>query len=195
MGWLDIIILGVALSLDAFVVAISLSLCSMASNLSLKFRFVFIVALFHAIMAMTGWAFGYVIYDIVSDYGRWLSFLLLLILGAKMLYDSIYETDNENKSIGYTSIASTLLLAIALSIDAAIVGLSFSLSSVEIFVNEPPLNNVAIASLVIALLVFIITWGGFVVGGRFSERASEMPIVGGILLILIAFKILISNLI
>ena len=136
-------------------------------------------------MPLLGWLAGRTVVDYIADYDHWIAFVLLAAVSGKMFWEAFHE-DNEHKKDADISRGLLLItLSIATSIDALAVGLTFAFISVDI----------AVASPVIGIVAFIATLLGFLLGrkaGKLIGKRAE--ILGGVILLAIAFRILLSHL-
>lgn len=139
---------------------------------------------FQALMPVIGWLAGRTVANLVADYDHWVAFLLLGLVGSRMLWESFRH--REDKKIIDISRGLLLLgLSVATSIDALAVGLTFAFLEV----------NIAIASATIGGIAFAVTATAFLLGtkaGKAAGRWSE--VIGGIILISIGLRILLSHL-
>jgi manganese efflux pump family protein len=175
---------GAALSMDAVAVSISSSMTA-ARRVSWPqaFKMAACFGFFQAGMPTVGYACGLAFRGWVEAIDHWIAFALLGLIGAKMIYESRREeADAENDPF---STRNLLLLAVATSIDALAVGISFSL------VGVPLLATVAIIGLVTFALCLPAVWLGKRLGKLLAKRAE---LLGGIVLILIGLRILVEHL-
>lgn len=175
---LEIIILAVALSMDAFAVSIGLGSKSNTRGLGLKAGLFF--GIFQGLMPFIGYLGGRGVLDLVNAYANWIAFGLLVLIGAKMIYEGLQEGIEEN----LTAITNKmmLVLSVATSIDAMAAGFSLTLLNV----------NAYLACLIIGLTTFIFSWAGVQIGkssGTWLESRAEL--FGGAVLILMGIKILV----
>ena len=174
---IEVIILAVALSMDAFAVSIGLGAKKDTPGLAPKAGFYF--GIFQALMPFIGYLGGKGILGWIDAYAHWIAFGLLALIGAKMVYEGISEGIEED--ISDVTNKMMLVLAIATSIDAMAAG--FSLTLLEV--------NPYVACLIIGVTTFAFSWVGVLIGrksGTWLESKAE--IFGGTVLILIGFKIL-----
>lgn len=140
---------------------------------------------FQALMPVLGWLAGRTIVDFISGYDHWVAFGLLAFIGGKMLWEALKREEGKGKSADITRGLLLLTAAVATSIDALAVGLSFA------FVNV----NIVPASLTIGVIAFLVTMSGFPIGRKISKLAGRWAeIIGGIVLIAIGLRILIVHL-
>lgn len=188
MGFIELFLIGVGLSMDAFAVAI----CKGLGMRRVNYAHAIIIALFfggfQALMPLIGWALGSQFAAFIEPVDHWVAFALLAFVGGKMLWDAFHEDEDEDASAEDTEhidFAELVMLAIATSIDALAVGISFAFLQVDIVP--------AIA--IIGVTTFVLSLGGVVVGNKFGARYERAAtITGGIVLLLIGFKILFEHL-
>lgn len=174
---IEVIILAVALSMDAFAVSIGLGAKKNTPGLALKAGLFF--GIFQALMPFIGYLGGKGVLGWVDAYAHWIAFGLLALVGAKMIYEGLQEGIEEE--IAAITNRMMLVLSIATSIDAMAAGFSLTLLDV----------NPYIACLIIGATTFAFSWAGVFIGknsGTWLESKAE--IFGGTVLILIGFKIL-----
>ena len=180
----SILLIALALSADCFAVSLSSSLKLKTTSLTPILRMSVAFGLAQALMTGLGWLVGRTVVDIVSAYDHWIAFILLAIIGGRMIWESFHPSDE--RKIADTSKGFTLIgLAVATSIDALAVGLSFAFLHV----------NILMACLVIGLVAFGVTLGGFFLGKKikvFLGRYAE--VIGGTILIAIGLRVLLSHL-
>ncbi|MCX7193576.1 MAG: manganese efflux pump MntP family protein [Proteobacteria bacterium] len=175
---LEVIILAVALSMDAFAVSIGLGAKKNTPGLALKAGLFF--GAFQALMPFIGYLGGKGVLGWIDAYARWIAFGLLVLIGAKMIYEGIQEGIEED--ISAITNKMMLILAIATSIDAMAAGFSLTLLDA----------NPYVACLVIGVVTFAFSCAGVLVGrnsGTWLESKAE--IFGGTVLILMGVKILV----
>ena len=137
--------------------------------------------IFQALMPLIGYLGGKGVLGWVEDYAHWIAFLLLMLIGAKMIYESFSEGIEED--ISKITHRVMLILAIATSIDAMAAGFTLTLIDINPFV----------ACIIIGLTTFGFSWMGVFVGFRSGTwLESKAELLGGIILILIGFKVLFS---
>jgi len=183
MSLIQIFLIAVGLAMDAFAV-------SMASGISLKKSYVLwacIIALFfggfQALMPVIGWFGGSLFQAYIESFDHWTAFGLLLIIGCRMIFEAFFSHP-EKKLIRHTNLLVLLGLAVATSIDALAVGLSFSL------LNAP----ILLPALIIGVVTFIISFTGVLMGKSIGVKWGERAhLLGGIVLIAIGIKILLEH--
>ena len=186
MGLLELLIIAVGLSMDAFAVSISkgLSLKSIRLEHALKVGLWF--GGFQALMPLIGYLLGSTFAEAVSAFDHWVAFILLALIGGNMIKESFDkdECDCEEKG-GYGFGYKTMFtLAVATSIDALAVGVTFSFLCVKIIP----------AIILIGSVTFLFSVAGLKIGNIFGcKYKSHAELAGGIILILIGIKILIEH--
>ena len=190
MGILDLILTGVALSMDAFAVSIGKGL----SVPSLRPRHSLIVGAyfggFQALMPLLGFLLAGTFADYIRDFDHWIAFALLVLIGANMVREAL--SGDEEKTDASFGVKTMLPLALATSIDALAVGITFACVPVELFAGSQLLNTVC-AVLIIGATTFAISCAGVKFGGIFGAKfESRAEIAGGVILILIGVKILLE---
>ena len=177
--------LAVGLSMDAFAVSVTNGIC--VTNI--KKRQACLVAgffgFFQGLMPLIGYLAGQAFSGYVSDFANWIAFVLLAIIGFKMIYEAISHKEEE-EVCKLLNTKELFVQSVATSIDALAVGVSFSFLKVNIW------GSVAF----IAVITFVISFIGVIIGkgaGKLLKEKAE--IAGGIVLIIIGFKILIDGLI
>jgi putative Mn2+ efflux pump MntP len=184
---LSILLIGVSLSLDAFAVSVSSGISDRGLKSFHIVRASFFFGAFQFVMPIIGWALGKAFVTYIAAYDHWIASGLLAFIGGKMIVGAIPRKNREGtaaKGIDLQNLGNLLLLAVATSIDALAVGLSFSM------VNR----GVYVPALIIGCVTFGVCFLGFQCGkkiGLVFEAGSQ--IVGGIILIGIGVKILLEH--
>ena len=181
MGFWELFILAVGLSMDAFAV----SVCKGLSLGKIKAKHMCLAGIwfggFQALMPLVGYFLGSFFAAVITKYSHWIAFALLAFLGAKMIKES-FESEELDDNMGWKTM---LVLAVATSIDASAVGVTFAFLDV----------NILFAVIVIGVTTFAFSAAGVKIGSVFGEKyKSKAEIAGGIILILIGLKILLDGL-
>ena len=182
MSIVELFILAVGLSMDAFAV----SICKGLSLGKIKPKHMCIAGAwfggFQALMPLIGYYLGSLFADMVTRYSHWVAFALLLAIGGNMIKESLGEEENVSNDMGFKSM---LLLAIATSIDALAVGITFA------FLDYPIVEAIT----VIGITTFVISIGGVYVGNFFGNKyEKKAEFVGGLILVLLGVRILLTHL-
>lgn len=183
MGLIEISLIGLGLSMDAFAV----SICKGLSMNKLNKKNALIIALyfgiFQAIMPLIGYTLGSSFYGVLEAIDHWIAFLLLASIGGNMIKESIFPSETAINA--NTNFKTMLLLAVATSIDALAIGIAFALLDINIFASIT----------IIGIITFIISFLGVKIGNKFGDKFSgKAELIGGIILILIGLKILLEHL-
>ncbi len=183
MGLLELFILAVGLSMDAFAV----SVCKGLAMPKITVRKAAVVGIwfggFQALMPALGYLLGSQFKDSITAIDHWIAFILLGIIGGNMIREACSgECEKENDSL---DIKTMFLLAVATSIDALAVGITFAFLKV----------NIAAAVSFIGVTTFVISAAGVKIGNIFGTKyKSKAELAGGIILILLGLKILLEHL-
>lgn len=187
VGFVELFLIGVGLSMDAFAV----SICKGLGMSRLNMRQAAVISLFfggfQALMPLIGWALGSQLTDFITPIDHWIAFGLLAFVGGKMLWGAFHEDDEAEgvQTDEKLDLKELLMLAIATSIDALAVGITFAFLQVAIV---PSIT-------IIGLTTFVISFAGVAVGHFFGARFEKpATVVGGVVLILIGVKILLEHL-
>lgn len=184
-------LIGLALSMDAFAVSISASICTTSIPFATGLRAAFFFGLFQFAMPVAGWLLGTAFRGLIQGYDHWLAFILLACVGGKMIREGIRSRNpascpdpDEKKNNGIMRLNTLLVLALATSIDALAVGLSFSI------LGSPILGPAA----VIGATTFVTCLMGVQFGKRLKSLLGEWAeIIGGSVLVAIGLKILVEH--
>ncbi len=177
--------IAVGLAMDAFAVSVVSGSAFKTMCVRCALRMAFFFGAFQAVMPLLGYLAGNTLAGHIVAYDHWVAFGLLLLIGGKMIYESFKISDMENKAKDPSCPVTLVMLSIATSIDALAVGVTLSLITQHIYV----------AVAVIGLITFVLSYIGYEIGkrmGHFFENKIE--IIGGLILIAIGLKILISHL-
>ena len=183
MSFFDLFLIALALSMDAFAVAI----CKGLSVKKVGAKHILTVGIyfggFQALMPLIGLLLGFKFERFIVSIDHWIAFVLLAVIGGGMIREAIAGVEDEaNDSFSFKTM---LPLALATSIDALAVGISFAFLGVDIVA----------AAVLIGVTTFVLSGAGIVVGNVFgAEYKSKAELAGGIVLILIGLKILLEHL-
>lgn len=179
----EILLIGIGLAMDAFAV----SICKGLSMKKMNWKNVVIIALyfgvFQALMPLIGYFLGMTFESIVTTFDHWVAFALLTLIGGGMIKESFDdEDDKKNDKVDFKTM---VVLAIATSIDALAIGITFAFFDV----------NIVLAVSIIGIITFIISVLGVKIGNRFGDKyQNKAQLMGGIILVLLGFKILLEHL-
>lgn len=183
MGTIELLLLSIGLAMDAFAV----SICKGISMKKMNWKKAVIIGIyfggFQALMPVIGYFLGTAFESIITNIDHWVAFILLGIIGGNMIKESFgNESENCNDDVGFKTM---LILAIATSIDALAVGITFAFLKV----------NLVAAISMIGVITFALSVVGTKIGNRFGDKyESKAELVGGIILVLLGIKILLEHL-
>lgn len=187
MGFLEVFLIGVGLSMDAFAVAVCKGLCMKR----LDVRQTAVIALFfggfQALMPLAGWALGRQFESYITAVDHWIAFVLLALIGGKMLWEAFHGEGSDECPVdgAELDLKELALLAVATSIDALAVGITFAFLQVDI----------ALSAAMIGATTFVLSAVGVAAGHFFGARFEKpASVVGGTVLVLIGCKILLEHL-
>lgn len=178
-----ILLVAIGLAMDCFAV----SLAAGTKILEGKIRAALIIGIafggFQAAMAILGWAAGTRVEPMIASFDHWVAFLVLSLVGGKMIYEGIYGEEDDKRT--YLSPGTLLMLSFATSIDSLGVGLSLALVS----------TGILVPSFIIGMVSLVFSFSGVMVGGRLASRFGKpVEIAGGIILLIIGVRILANHL-
>lgn len=181
----ELILLSIGLGMDAFAV----SVCKGISMKKMNWKKASLIGLyfggFQAVMPILGYFFGTSFESFITNIDHWIAFILLVIIGAKMIQEAFQKDKDEDEYNEDISVKTMLILSIATSIDALAVGITFAFLKVDL----------VLAVSLIGIITFILSVLGTKIGNRFGDKyKSKAELIGGIILILIGLKILLEHL-
>lgn len=185
MSIVGIIFISLGLAMDAFGVSIGKGLTMPKGYHGHKILLAALFGLFQFMMPVIGWAVGKQFIHIIAEFDHWIIFILLAYLGISMIRESYNDETDDDSEGERLSFWEMIVLAVATSLDAMAVGLTFAFMDIDVWQ----------ASTMIGVITFIISLIGIYLGrfmGGFVGRYAEL--IGGVILILIGLKILIEHL-
>ena len=189
MSIFDLLLLSVALAMDCFTVSIVSGVILRRGFSVAILRMAVLFGLFQAVMPLIGWLGTAYFSHYLEAVDHWIAFGLLMFVGGKMIKESF--DDDEHESFNPQSLRTQLLLAVATSIDALAIGISMACIGYDrISLLTVPLAMIGAASLLLSLL-------GYGLGVRFGRviaRRLKPELLGGLVLVFIAIKVLVSHL-
>ncbi|PYG88765.1 putative Mn2+ efflux pump MntP [Ruminiclostridium sufflavum DSM 19573] len=184
MGIWELILLAAGLSMDAAAVSISNSLCIRRVGIKNVLQMALMFALFQGIMPLIGYFAANAFSDIINQFDHWIAFVLLAIIGGRMLHEASAKEDKKDCELFSMTFKLLFIQAIATSIDALAVGVSLSALNVNIYYSISIISIVTFVSCTVAV----------VIAKRFGTLLGKRAgIVGGIILIAIGLKIFIEH--
>ncbi|MGN1410973.1 MAG: manganese efflux pump MntP family protein [Oscillospiraceae bacterium] len=187
MNFVELILIAIGLSMDAFAVSVCQGLAMPKINYKKTFWIALYFGGFQAIMPLIGWALGSQFERYITNIDHWIAFGLLSIIGIQMIIEALKKDDEnlEKNSSDKVNHKELLLLAIATSIDALTVGITFACLKV----------NIVTSIVTIGICTFLLSIVGVVIGHKFGNRyKSKAEFLGGLILILIGLKVLLEHL-
>lgn len=183
MGLIELFLIAVGLSMDAFAV----SVCKGLAMPKCTFKKAAIVGLwfggFQALMPAIGYVLGAQFQEAIASIDHWIAFVLLALIGGNMIHEAL--DNDEEEADASLDVKTMFLLAVATSIDALAIGITFAFLKV----------NIIPAVCFIGIVTFIISFAGVKIGNVFGVRyKNKAEIVGGVILILLGLKILLEHL-
>lgn len=183
MSFVELLLIAIGLSMDAF----SVSICKGLTTKKFSWRMALVCGLwfgfFQALMPIIGYFLGAQFQEMIEAYDHWIAFGLLFLIGANMIREAVWgKEESQDGSLGFKTM---LLLAIATSIDALAVGVSFACIRVKLWSSVIVIGLTTLAFSVLGVKI------GNVFGSKYEKSAE---IIGGIILILIGLKILLEHL-
>ena len=184
MGLLELFLLAIGLSMDAFAV----SVCKGLAMQKVNFRSAAICGVwfggFQALMPMIGYFLGSRFSNAIQSVDHWVAFILLSLIGANMIREALSRDEDAGRDSGSLSFKTMLMLAVATSIDALAAGITFAFLDV----------NIVGAVSIIGCTTCIISMAGAKVGSVFGTKyKSKAELTGGVMLILLGLKILLEH--
>lgn len=191
MSWMSIIFLGIGLAMDAFAVSIceGLSLRKITWKVCLKVALWF--GIFQGLMPAIGYLCGNIFAGYIEAFSSWAGFTLLALIGSNMIRESFKEEEEFDSSLDFKSM---LLLAIATSIDALAVGLTFAVVPVILIPSWSQFFNTMLACFIICIETGIISAVGVKIGAIFGDKfEKKAELCGGMILIFIGLRIILTH--
>ena len=185
---MEFFLIGIGLSMDAFAVAICKGLSMQKVDLRYTVWIALYFGVFQAAMPLTGWLLGSQFARHVTRFAPWIAFVLLALIGGNMIRESLSKDEEEAEREERLTVdhKELLMLAVATSIDALAVGVSFSMVEISI--------SIGAAVILIGCTTFVISLAGVFIGNAFGAKYEKRAeFVGGAILILIGLKILLEH--
>ena len=192
MTGLEIWLLAIGLAMDCFAVSIASGIILKRTQLKPMLVMAFAFGLFQAVMPFIGWMFAKNFSHFIESIDHWIAFAILAFLGGRMIWESFKEEEEECCQLfNPASLKVVLTMAIATSIDALAVGISFAFLGVQGY------NGILSPILIIGFVSFVLSLIGLIFGiqcGCGLARKLKAELWGGIILVIIGIKILIEHL-
>ncbi len=182
MTFAELLLIGVGLSMDAFAVAVCKGLGMRKFNTGQAGIIALFFGFFQAAMPMLGWLLGRQFEHYITSIDHWIAFALLGFIGGKMIVEAIRGGEDESTRF---DIKELLVLAVATSIDALAVGITFAFLGISIVSS----------AVTIGVTTFLISFAGVAIGNRFGTKLKDKAeLLGGVILVLLGVKILLEHL-
>jgi len=181
----DIILLSIGLAMDCFAVSIACGMAMKRITIWPTFRIAFLFGFFQAFMPLIGWLVGSSFRNYIESFDHWFSFIILVLLGGRMIYENFHEQTPDEKMLNPYKWIVVLTMAVATSIDALAVGFTFAFLRIDLWFSV----------FIIGITSFLFSLVGIFLGHRYCCRIKiPAELLGGIVLIGIGTKILIEHL-
>lgn len=184
MEYVSIIVIAIGLAMDAFAVSVASGAAYKQLHVKHAFRMAAFFGGFQAFMPLIGALAGLSIKAYIQEIDHWIAFIILSIIGGKMIYESFKIAETE-RNFNPSNMLVLLSLSVATSIDALVVGITLSLV----------ISDIVAAVIIIGLITFLLSYLGVYIGKRFGHFfENKIEAIGGIVLIALGIKILLEHL-
>lgn len=185
MDFISTLLIAIALAMDAFSVSLTKGFTLKKISKGQVLWFAIFFGGFQSIMPILGWLGGIQLEWLITTFAPWVAFILLLLIGSNMIRESLSSEEDNYESPDKFSFKELTLLAIATSIDAFAVGITYAVLK----------TNILIPVIMIGVVAFIFTIIGLYLGKKIGNYfGDKFEILGGAILILLGFKILLEGL-
>lgn len=187
MDLISVFFIAIGLSMDAFAVSISNGIILKRVRIRDAFKTGIFFGVFQAVMPMIGWFAGVTFSNYIVNIDHWIAFILLALIGVNMIYESLKGSNDDKENKDPNSIKTLLIMAIATSIDALAVGVSFAMVA-------KTGDTIWLPAFMIGSITFTISVMGVFLGKKAGDLfQKKAEIFGGLILIFIGIKILIEH--
>ena len=183
------LLIALALAMDCFAVSVACAVILRRKATGIMLRLAFLFGFFQALMPLIGWLLTSRFSEQLQAVDHWIAFAMLAFIGGKMIVDSFKEEDNA--SMNPENWKTGVLLAVATSIDALAVGISYACTGYD------TLGSLGVPLLTIGIVSFLMSILGFLLGHRFGDIVNQKmhpELLGGIILLIIGLRILAEHL-
>ena len=182
MGFLETIFIAIGLAMDAFAVSVCKGLSMYKMNWKKAITIAIYFGIFQMVMPLLGFLLGIGFSEWIEAIDHWIAFILLAFIGGKMIKESFDKSENVDDKVDFKTMS---MLAIATSIDALAIGITYAFLDVK---------NCMFSFLLIGIITFIISLLGVIIGNKFGTKyGNKAEMLGGLILIFIGTKILIEH--
>lgn len=186
---IDILFLAVALAMDCFTVSIVFGVLLRRIEWRVLTAVAFFFGLFQALMPLAGWLCTNSFQSLIEAYDHWIAFALLAFLGGRMIKES-FEDEEKEHHFNPRKLKTQLLFAVATSIDALAVGISFAC------LGYSSISTISTPIIIIGIVSFLFSIVGNLLGVKFGkgiEKRLKPELIGGIVLIIIGIRVLVEH--
>lgn len=184
LDFVSVLLIAIGLSADCFAVAVSSGAFLRTVSYPQVLRLSLAFGLSQALMPVLGWLAGQAVVGLIAAYDHWIAFILLAIVGSRMIWGSLRSRDSHDEKTDITKGLLLLTLSVATSIDALVIGLSFAFLEI----------NITLASSTIGIVAFAVTATGLLVGTKAGKLIGRRAgAIGGVVLISIGLRVLLSH--
>lgn len=177
-------VIGIGLSMDCFAVSLAIGTTTKTWMIYAAAIIAIFFGVFQAGMTVVGWLAGSSVIGLISSYDHWIAFILLAIVGGKMIWEGV-RGGEEEAHIEVVQLVPVVVLSLATSVDALAVGVSFGVLQTAVLTP----------AIIIGIVCFVISFAGVMLGERLEDiLGNKMEIIGGLILILIGINILAGHL-
>lgn len=185
MSVIELVLIAIGLSMDAF----AISVCKGLGMPKINYKHTFVIGLFfggfQALMPLIGWFVGLRFERYIFNFDHWVAFALLSFIGVRMIFQALKKDSDEYPINEQINIKELFVLAIATSIDALAVGITFALV---------PGTDIGPAVIIIGTITFALSCVGVAIGNRFGAKyKSRAELAGGIILVSMGLKIVLDH--
>jgi putative Mn2+ efflux pump MntP len=181
---LNLFLISVSLAMDCFAVSIAGGATASRPRITDAVKVGVSFGSFQAAMPLIGWLAGFSFKSLIENVDHWVAFSLLGIIGIKMLYEALKKNTGEKKK-DITKMPTLLILSVATSIDALVIGITLSLLNIPLYLSV----------LIIGLFALLFSVTGYMLGNKMGKFVgNKVEIIGGVILMGIGIKILIEHL-
>ena len=182
MGFLETFFIAISLAMDAFAVSVCKGLSMLKMNWKKAYTIAIYFGFFQMVMPFLGFLLGIGFINYINTLDHWIAFILLTFIGEKMIIESFNTTEYIDDKIDFKTM---LMLAIATSIDALAIGITYAFLDVK---------NCMFSFALIGIITFIISLLGVKIGNKFGTKyGNKAEMIGGLILVFIGMKILIQH--
>ena len=185
MPFIELILIALSMAMDAFAVSLGAGTTGLTEGPRPKFRLSFHFGLFQFLMPVIGWLAGTTIERYIQSFDHWIAFALLAFVGGRMLWSGFHPEKEKKQDTDLSRGWTLVLLSIAVSIDALAVGLSLGLMGISIWYP----------AIIIGVVTSLLSLAGLFIGDGLGKKfGSAMEVIGGLVLIGIGIRIVVSHL-